>query len=362
MHDFEIKQLREQLDDGDSPDGYTVRRLLDDVVALRRRVGQPTNIHLEAWVDPDEPATWQVNHPLLRTQVRANSATDALVLAAADLRERLSPTAEDGNDKDPPWSRRRVERADWEARANGDDANAEAMRGALSRIDALEDEVRELNDHRFDVHFSNKGATGAEREAATARLRARSRYRLSEIGVESVETKWGNHGFGSLEDHGIVPHVLVVAAHASADRTTHADHVFGGDRRWVALNHRCSDGLSSDYLTMIATPIDTDMDTHHRLGRLTQMVAARRSTIGHLAAYRDAVGELFGDGVTVDDQRGSIGGGCWPLDLAGLTALAGLDPDDLGGWATSDEDSSFFFLGPGWQLLLLADSSEEGAW
>ena len=362
MHDFELDRLRQQLDDGAATDGYVVRRLLEDVVALRRGIGQPSNVHLEAWLDPDEPSTWRVSHPLLRTEVRSGSAADALVLAAADLRERLR-TSTDGSDAGAPlWTRRRIDRADWEARANGSDANAEAMRGALARIDALEAEVQELGDHRFDVRTSRKATSDAERRAATARLQARSRDRLTELGVESVGAGWRDHGFGSLAEHGIVAPVLVVATTASTDRSTHADHVFGGGRRWVALDHRCSDGLSSHHLTLVATPVETDMATHQRLGQLTQLVAARRDTIGHLASYRHAVGELFGDGVTVDSQRGPVGGGCWPLDLAGLPTLAGLDPTDLDTWAGTDDAVRSLAFGPSWHLLLLADGTDEGAW
>ncbi len=363
MHDFELDRLRQQLDDGEAADGYVVCRLLDDVVALRRRIGQPTNVHLETWVDPEQPSTWRVSHPLLRMEVRAGSAADALVLAAADLRKQLSPTTGSDDDDLSGWTRRRVDRADWEARANGDDANAEAMRGALARIDALEAEVRELSDHGFDVRTSRKGTTEAERRAATERLQARSRERLTEIGVESVVAGWRANGFGSLAEHGIVPPVLVVATTASADRSTHADHVFGGGRRWIALDHRCSDGVGSSYLTLVATPLETDMATHGRLGQLTQLAAARQDTVGHLLSYRDTVTQLFGDSVTVDDQRGPVGGGCcWPLDLTSLTALAGLDPADPDTWASSEGGSGLFSFGPHWQLLLLADGTDEGAW
>lgn len=362
MHDFELDRLRQQLDHGEATDGNVVRRLLDDVVALRRRVGQVSNIHLEAWVDPDQPSTWRVDHPLLRTEVRAGSAADALVLAAADLRDRLSPRS-GGSDVDPPMrTRRRVDRADWEARANGSDPNAEAMRGALARIDVLEAEIRELSDHRFDVRTSRKGTTEAERRAATERLQARSRDRLTEIGVESVPARWRNNGFGSLAEHGIVPPVLVVATAASTDRSTHADHVFGGGRRWIALDHRCSDGLDSNYLTLVATPIETDMATHGRLGQLTQLIAARGDTVSRLAFYCDTVAELFGGGVTVDEQRGPVGGGCWPLDLASLATLTGLDPADLDTWASADDGFRSFSFGPSWQLLLLAVGTDEGAW
>lgn len=362
MYDSEFERVRQQLDDGEATDGSLVCRLLDDVVALRRRAGKVTNIHLEAWVDPDRPSTWRVDHPLLRTEVRAGSAADALVLAAADLRSRLSPSTGGEDDELPRWTRRRVDRADWEARANGSDANAEAMRGALARIDALEGEVRELGDRRFDLRTSRSRTTEAERRAATERLQARSRDRLTEIGVESVAGPWRNNGFGSLDEHGIVPPVLVVATDASTDRSTHADHVFAGGRRWIALDHRCSDGLSSTSLTLVATPIVTDMANHGRLGQLTQLVAARRETISHLVSYRDAVAELFGDGVTVQDQRGPVGGGCWPLDLTSLPALAGLDPADLDTWARADDGSRFLSFGPHWQLLLLAEGTERGGW
>lgn len=362
MHDFELDRLRQRLDEGEATDGDVVRRLLEDVVALRHRVGQATNIHLEAWVDPEQPSTWRVDHPLLRTQVRAGSAADALVLAATDLRTRLGPTTEISDDDRPRWTRRRVDRADWEARANGSDANAEAMRGALARIDALEAEVRELSDHRFDVRTSRKGTVEAERRAATERLQARSRGRLREIGVESVAASWRANGFGSLAEHDILPPVLVVATTASIDRSTHADHVFGGGRRWIALDHRCSDGVSSSYLDLVATPLETDMLTHRRLGQLTQLVAARRDTVGHLVSYRHTAAKLFGEGVTVDDQRGPVGGGCWALDLASLATLAGLEPADLDTWARAEDGSGLFSFGPNWQLLLLADGTDKGAW
>lgn len=236
------------------------------------------------------------------------------------------------------------------------------MRGALARVDALEAEVRELSDHRFDVRTSRKGTTETERQAATERLRTRSMARLAEIGVKGVIAGWRTNGFGSLVEHGIVPPVLVVATTASADRSTHADHVFGGGRRWIALDHRCSDGVASSYLTLVATPVETDMTTHRRLGQLTQLAAARQDTVGHLLSYRDMVTRLFGDSVTVDDQRGPVGGGCWPLDLTSLTALAGLDPADLDTWASAEAGSGLFSFGPHWQLLLLADGTDEGGW
>lgn len=49
-----------------------------------------------------------VAHPLLRSEVRAGSAADALVLAVADLRDRLSPPAADSDARPaPPRGRQR---------------------------------------------------------------------------------------------------------------------------------------------------------------------------------------------------------------------------------------------------------------
>ena len=354
MYEHELRELRRSIEEGEPLDGGQVGRALDALDALHRRIGTPTELHLSALVDPQRPDTWRVTHPLLRGDATAANAADAVILAAAELRDHLD--AADGTPLSrTPWRQRTVDRATWDAHAAGAEPVAASLRGALARIDGLEAELGELRDRLHDRHVVRGAGSSAEREQARARMRAASRARLASCNVEGVDREWRSHAFGELADHGVPEPVLVLASRASIERSTHVDHRFTADRRWLAVEHRCSDGVGSDHLTAVVTPLDTGMDVHRRLGRLAQLVGGRGSTIGHLTAYRDVVAELFGAGVRVDARRGPVGGGCWPFDLSSLPAVANLSVDDVEDWTTPD-DGQWFTLGPHWELWLLGPS------
>lgn len=355
MFNYELRELRRSLDEGDPVAPDAVRRALDLLDQLRSQIGTPTELHLSALASADHPGRWTVTHPLLRIDASSSNAADAVILAAAELRQHFPGSIEDG--QEPKWREDRVNHAEWEALARGDTREAGALRGALDHIESVEAELAEERDRKWERRIVGGGGSRAERERTIARMRARSLERLSECNVEGTDHAWSTDGFGSLENFGIPAPVLVLAAHASTERSAHVDYRFTADRRWIALSHRCSDGIGSENLNVVATPLQTDMDTHHRLGRLTQIAAGRNDTVGHLQDYQSAVDELFGPVVTVNGQRGAIGGGCWPFDLDSLAALTDLSRDEIDTWAEPD-GSRWFRLGPSWQLLLLTPAAE----
>lgn len=357
MFDYEVRELRRSAEERDPLDPSAVVRALDALVEARRRLGTPTELHLSALVDPDRPDRWTVTHPLLRTTAGATNAADAIILAAAELRDQFTTADEDERRDRGEWPRRRVDQAEWEALAQGESPEADALASALDHLAHVEGQLAEERDRAHDRRIVSGGGSRAAQEQTRARLRARSLERLASCNVEGVERRWSSDAFGGLDDFGLTAPVLVLAARASRDRSTHVDARFTEDRRWVALDHRVSDGVGSDSVVVVATPLETDMATYHRLARLTQIVPGRGDTVAFLGDYGATVDELFDGAVTVDHQRGPIGGGCWPVDVESLPALTGIALDDVDGWAEPDLNR-WFALGPHWQLLVLGPSPE----
>lgn len=270
----------------------------------------------------------------------------------------MSTSAPQARARRARWPRRdRIAQAEWQALAGDDRREAAALRSALVHIEHLERSLAEERDRAFDRRAIAGGGSRWAQEQARARLQARSIERLAACNVEGVERRWSADGFASLDDFGVPAPVLVLGVRASRDRSNHVDHRFASGRRWIALDHRCSDGIVADHLALVATPLDTDMATHHRIGRLTQLVAGRSETVGALCEYRAVVNELFEGSVSVDRQRGPVGGGCWPVDLDSLPALTGIEVDEVDRWAEPDQRAPLT-LGTGWRLLILGPSIE----
>lgn len=357
MYEHDLRRLRSTLDEGEPIDDVDVRALIDEVDALRRRIGTPTELHLTARVDPDHPDHWSIDHPLLMSRVSAASLPDALTLAAVDLRRAL------GDDDAPDPRRRRVDRAEWSVLARGGSTTAEALAGAIAALERAEDdrdEMRaELDDHRV-LRSVRVGGSPREVDEARRRSRARSLERLAAAGVQGVERQWAADGFGSADDHGVPLPVLAVAVRVRGDARD-LRWRFAGDRRWLALEHRVSDGMSSDHLTMVATILAPSREAEGLLRRLPLLVPGRNDTVAHHCRYAEVLAELFGAGsVTADRERGRIGGGCWPLDPSSLAALTSgeITAQSLDGWATPGSERSWLEFGPAWELWWLATTPE----
>ncbi len=235
MYDFDLRRVRQTLDDGETVDADDVRTLADEVEVLRRRLREPTELHLTARIDPDHPGLWSIDHPLLVGTARAGSIPDALTLAAIDLRRALGT-----DDDDEQGVRRRVDRAEWEVLATSGGPTAEALAGAVRALELAEAErdeaLAERDDHRW-LRSGRSDRTGREQEEARRRVRERSLERLAAANVEGVDRRWADSGFGSASDHGLVLPALVVATSVRGDARD-LRWRFDGGRRWVARRHR----------------------------------------------------------------------------------------------------------------------------
>ena len=201
VSDFELRELRRAAKEGDPLDPEAVVRAVDALTELRQRIGTPTELHLSALVDADHPDRWRVTHPLLRTEPSADDAADALILAAAELRERFTNRS-DGHRDPADWRFRRVAHAEWDALAGGDTREAAALRSALAHIAHTETQLAEERDRAWDRRVVGGSGSRVAREQTRARLRARSLERLEACNVEGVERTWSSYGFGSLDDIG----------------------------------------------------------------------------------------------------------------------------------------------------------------
>jgi len=114
MYRFEFRRMREAVEAGDSLPAADAGALLDELEVLRRRLQRPTELHLTALVDPDQPDRWVIKHPLLRSEVHSPDPADALVLAAIELRRVLT---DDETPRQPLPGPFRVDRAEWEVLA-----------------------------------------------------------------------------------------------------------------------------------------------------------------------------------------------------------------------------------------------------
>ena len=358
MYDFDLRRVRQTLDDGETVDADDVRTLADEVEVLRRRLREPTELHLTARIDPDHPGLWSIDHPLLMGTARAGSIPDALTLAAIDLRRALGT-----DDDDEQGVRRRVDRAEWEVLATSGGPAAEALAGAVRALELAEAErdeaLAERDDHRW-LRSGRSDRTGREQEEARRRVRERSLERLAAANVEGVDRRWADSGFGSASDHGLVLPALVVATSVRGDARD-LRWRFDGGRRWVALEHRVATEWSSDHLVLVASLVEPEPAAERALRQLPHRLPDRSSSVGTHRHYADLLDELFGGAVSADRQRGDIGGGCWPLDLSSVAALTGgeLDDEAPDGWVTEvDPAGRWFWSLPAWQLLWLGDAPD----
>jgi hypothetical protein len=357
VYDFKLRGMRENAEAGESCAPADVLAVLEEIDALRSRLRQPTELHVSAHVDVDTPGQWVIDHPLLHGAVHASDPTDALVLAAVELRRALGP-----NDPGQTHPRsRRVDRAEWEALAAQDGPTSEALSGAILALERAEAERDEAKAELGDWQLTRQGsahATAPEREAARRRCQERSLKRLAKANVEGTARSWASDGFGAAEDYGLPMPALVLAV-----RTTPTGRDlswrFDGGRRWLALDHRVSDGVSSDILVLVSTVIEPTPEATRSLRQLPLLVSGRTNTISHLRAYSEAISSLFAGGVSVDEQRGPVGGG-WPLDLSSIDFLTGgeVTTTELDDWTKVADRDSFLAWGPHWELLWLGDAPE----
>ncbi|MHB1855401.1 MAG: hypothetical protein ACYCS2_10115, partial [Acidimicrobiales bacterium] len=335
MYEYELRRMREAVEAGESLPSTDAGQVLEELDALRRRLRQPTELHLSALVDPDHPDRWIIQHPLLRSEVHAADPADALILAAIELRR--------ARGDDEPAVRTlarpvRVDRAEWEALAAQPGPTAEALAGALRGLEQAERERNEARGEFEDRRLFRSGRDGrtrAEWEAARRRLQRQSLDHLSAANVTGVARDWSEDGYGTATDHHLPLPGLVIATRAGRDGRP-LSWRFGGSRRWLALEHRVSDGVSSDHLRLLATVVEPLREAERSLRQLPLILPKRDDRVAHLVGYAHAVAELFGTAVTVDQQRGAVGGGCWPFDLESIGGLTGgtISAEDLEGWAS----------------------------
>jgi hypothetical protein len=350
--------MREGAEAGESVAPAETLALLDEFESLRRQLRQPTELHITAQADVDAPGHWIINHPLLSSAISASDPASALVLAAVELRRVLHLEAPRASSR----SFHRVARAEWEALAAETGPAAEALSSALRALTRAESDLDELRARQADHQLIGSQpfhATAPEREAARRRLQESSLSRLARANVEGFARSWAPDGFGASEDYSVPLLTLVLAT-----RTRVSDRDlswrFDGGRRWLALEHRVSDGISSDSLVLIATVIQPDPEADRSLRQIPLQLAGRSNTISHLRAYAETIASLFGEGVSVDDQRGPVGGGCWPLDVSSIEALTGgeVTRDGLDAWIAHADELAFLPVRPYWELLWLGDAPE----
>jgi len=228
---------------------------------------------------------------------------------------------------------------------------------ALERAEEERNEARaELHDRQL-LQSGRDGRSPAEREAARRRLQRRSLDHLNSANVTGVAREWSADGYGTAGDHQLPLPALVVATRPGRDGRP-LSWRFEGPRPWLALEHRTCDGVTSDYLRLVATVVEPLREAERSLRQLSLLLPERADTFGHLVAYSQAVTELFGGAVSVARQRGYVGGGCWPLDLASIGELTGgsITAEDLDGWATKVDGGWPLSWGPRWELLWLAEA------
>ncbi|HVA43961.1 MAG TPA: hypothetical protein VNF50_10805 [Acidimicrobiales bacterium] len=359
VYEYELRRMREAVEAGESLPSKDASQVLEELGALRRRLQQPTELHLSALVDPDHPDRWVIQHPLFRSEVHSSDPADALVLAAIELRRALGDDETAGRPGPRPF---RVDREEWETLAAQPGPTAEALTGAMR---ALEQAEKERNEARADaedrglLRSGRGGRTTAEWEAARRRLQRQSLEHLTAANVAGVARKWSEDGFGAAADHQLPLPVLVIATRAGRDGRP-LSWCFDARRQWLALEHRVSEGFrSSQHLRLVATVVEPVRDTERSLRRLSLLLPGRDDSVAHLVGYAKAVAELFGGAVTVDQQRGAVGGGCWPLDLDSIGGLTGgaISAEDLGAWASEVDDGGWRLpWGPHWELLWLAEA------
>ncbi len=363
MYPHDLRRLRVAVTDGEPIAADDTRALLDEVDALRKRIGMPTELHVTARVDVDQPDRLVIDHPLLMSAVHASDPADALVLAAIELRRGLAQLG--ANDDDRSYVARRVEREQWAVLAARGGEVGDALAAAIEALETAEnerDEQRaELNDVRVLRPMSTR--TAAEQDQARRRQQARSLDRLAAANVRGVARAWSHDGFGSFADHGRSLPALVVATRTTAD-ARHLQHRFDGDREWIAVEHRATDGFHDEHATFVATVVEPTREAERGLQRLSLLLPQRADTIAHLASYREVIAGEFQGTVRVDRQRGDVGGGCWPIDLESVGALTAdaVTVALLDDWARPVEPArAFWSLGPHWELLWLADAPRD-AW
>jgi hypothetical protein len=178
--------------------------------------------------------------------------------------------------------------------------------------------------------------------------------------VAGFEHEWASDAFGTANDHRVPLPALVIATCASRDGR-HLTGRFDGGRLWLALDHRVSDGVTSDELHMVATVIEPTREAERSLRNLPLVIPERDDTVSHLCRYRSVISDLFDGAVSVDRVRGAVGGGCWPLDLDGIDRLTdgAVTREQLDGWVEPIGDRQPWFFGVAWNLLVLADGPHE---
>ncbi|MHB1444235.1 MAG: hypothetical protein ACYCTI_13250 [Acidimicrobiales bacterium] len=361
VYEHELRRMREAVEAGESLPSTDAGEILDELDALRRRLQQPTELHLSALVDPDHPDRWVIQHPLFRSEVHSSDPADALVLAAIELRRVLGHDEAVARSLPRPF---RVDRAEWEVLATQPGPASEALTGALRALERAEeerDQARGESEDRRLLRSGRDGRTRAEWDAARRRLQRLSLDHLSAANVTGVARDWSEDGFGTAADHQLPLPALVVATLAGRDGRP-LWWRFDGSRKWLALEHRITDGIRSQHIRLVATVVEPLREAERSLRRLALVLPGRADTIGHLLAYASAVAELFGGAVSVDRQRGEVGGGCWPFDLESIGGLTGgaITAEDLGGWASEAVDGGWHLpWGPHWELLWLAEAPQE---